>query len=158
MNYFLGRKKEYRKLRRGLIDPQIPQDKNEDPIVIVEEVITEPDDIPKVNKKKTKGKNKYYELVWGLTRSVNKEDIEGFDSEMVITRFKILSEGRGILQSDTLLVIDHKISISYGFKNNIPPDHIAHPSNLRYIPSKTNSRKNAGNYIDSGNSWILKNI
>lgn len=156
MNYFLDRKKEYRKLRRGLINPHIVQDKIEDPVVIVEDTIV-PDDIPKVNKN-IKGKKRYYSLVWGLTRSVNKEEIEGFDSEMVITRSKILSEGMGILQSESLLVIDHKISISYGFKNNIPPDHIAHPSNLRYIPSKTNSKKNAGNYIDSSNSWILKNI
>ncbi len=37
--------------------------------------------------------------------------------------------------------VDHKISIWYGWKNNIPADEIAHISNLRLIPYKENMCK-----------------
>lgn len=38
-------------------------------------------------------------------------------------------------------VIDHKISIWYGFHNGIPVEDIANISNLRWIPSKENCLK-----------------
>lgn len=37
--------------------------------------------------------------------------------------------------------LDHKVSIWYGWKNNIPADQIADISNLRFIPWMENMRK-----------------
>lgn len=37
--------------------------------------------------------------------------------------------------------LDHKVSIFYGFKNNIPAETIGDISNLRMIPYKENMRK-----------------
>lgn len=52
--------------------------------------------------------------------------------------------------------IDHKISIHYGFKNNISPEDIAHESNLRVISKGDNCLKGTRCIIDSSNQWILK--
>jgi hypothetical protein len=52
--------------------------------------------------------------------------------------------------------IDHKISIHYGFKNDIPIEHIAHISNLRMIHHKDNSLKSVSCLIDELNEWIIK--
>jgi len=51
--------------------------------------------------------------------------------------------------------IDHKISIHYGFKNNIPPQNIAHVSNLRLISKEDNCTKGIHNIIDEDNNWII---
>ncbi len=45
--------------------------------------------------------------------------------------------------------VDHKISIWYGWKNNIPAHEIAHISNLRVIPYKDNMRKGTACYKES---------
>ena len=37
--------------------------------------------------------------------------------------------------------LDHIISVSYGFYNNIPPEEIADISNLRFIPWRDNLKK-----------------
>lgn len=52
--------------------------------------------------------------------------------------------------------IDHKISIHFGFKNNIPPENIAHESNLRVIPKEDNCLKGTRCIVDEFNEWILK--
>ena len=108
-----------------------------------------------IEKRKRITKRTYEELVRKLTYKVNKSDIEGYDPDKIITRDMVLSEGRGIFYNSDLLVIDHKVSISYGYKNNIPAKDIAHVSNLRYIPSNINWGKNAENHIDDNNSWLL---
>lgn len=52
--------------------------------------------------------------------------------------------------------IDHKISISYGFKNKIDPIKIADISNLRMLDKKTNCDKGTAVFIDEENEWIIK--
>lgn len=42
--------------------------------------------------------------------------------------------------------IDHKISISFGYKNNIPPEIIGNINNLQMLPAPENSRKNKDCY------------
>lgn len=54
--------------------------------------------------------------------------------------------------------IDHKISIHYGFENNISPKLIADVSNLRLISYRENMLKNRSNFIDDKNKWILEQI
>jgi hypothetical protein len=54
--------------------------------------------------------------------------------------------------------IDHKISIYYGFNNNIKASHIADISNLRVIPAIENIAKNKGVLIDELNNWILNDF
>lgn len=51
--------------------------------------------------------------------------------------------------------IDHKISIYYGFKNNISFDDIAHISNLRMLDYKENMLKGKKCFVDEENSWIV---
>lgn len=52
--------------------------------------------------------------------------------------------------------IDHKISVHYGFKHNIPIEHIAHTSNLRMLHYKDNMLKGKKCFIDSLNKWIVE--
>ena len=103
-------------------------------------------------------KKRYTEIVREMTRQVDKSNIEGYNKDKIITRDMVLSEGMGIFQDNNLLVVDHKISISYGYKNNIPPHHIADISNLRCFPSRDNADKNSTNYVDDSNRWILNTI
>ena len=103
-------------------------------------------------------KKRYTKIVREMTRQVDKSKIEGYNKDKIITRDMVLSEGMGIFQDNKLLVVDHKISISYGYKNNIPPHHIADISNLRCFPSKDNGDKCATNYVDDSNRWILNTI
>lgn len=51
--------------------------------------------------------------------------------------------------------IDHKISIKFGFDNNIPAEVISHPSNLWLIWHKDNMGKGSRIFVDKDNSWIL---
>ena len=103
-------------------------------------------------------KKRYTEIVREMTRQVDKSNIEGYNKDKIITRDMVLTEGMGIFQDNNLLVVDHKISISYGYKNNIPPHHIADISNLRCFPSRDNADKNSTNYVDDSNRWILNTI
>lgn len=50
--------------------------------------------------------------------------------------------------------IDHKISIFWCWKRNIPVEIPAHISNLRIITGRENTIKNKSNYIDEYNQWI----
>ena len=83
-------------------------------------------------------KKRYYKEVWELTES-NKEQIEGI-------------ENRGLYQEH----IDHKIPISVGWKNNIPKELIAHPSNLQMMWWKDNMEKNNSITVDKENEWIAE--
>lgn len=38
---------------------------------------------------------------------------------------------------------DHMVSVKYGFENNIPPEHIAHPANCCLVRHNENAAKNA---------------
>ena len=42
---------------------------------------------------------------------------------------------------------DHMISRRWGFENNIPPEHIAHPANCRLIRQSENASKSTSNSI-----------
>ena len=99
-------------------------------------------------KPKTKGKKKkpltkfdlYKEKVVELTEQV-KHLIEGI-------------ENRGWHKFH----IDHKISIKWGFDNNIPPKHIAHIDNLRMLWWKENFTKNIVCEVDIKNQWIVGDL
>ena len=51
--------------------------------------------------------------------------------------------------------IDHKISVKWGFENNIPEECIAHPDNLRMLWWEDNLSKNTICEVDDKNQWIL---
>ena len=53
--------------------------------------------------------------------------------------------------------IDHKISLHYGFKKNIPPFLIGDICNLRVISAKENKNKSTKIFIDNKNKHILEN-
>lgn len=95
-------------------------------------------DNPSKTKPSSKKKKQYYKTVKQLTED-NKEQIEGIDKRGYYTQH-----------------IDHKISIAEGFALSIPPDIIAHPSNLRMIPAEENMAKKDSRYIDEKNKWILE--
>ena len=67
---------------------------------------------------------KYREKVWELTNMQPIHTLEHFNK-------------RGFSGYH----LDHKISIKYGWKNHLPPERIAHISNLRFIPSNSNMKK-----------------
>lgn len=51
--------------------------------------------------------------------------------------------------------VEHMISISYGFRNNIPIENIAHLSNLRMLFYKDNMIKGVKCFVNEQNQWIL---
>ena len=52
--------------------------------------------------------------------------------------------------------IDHKIPISYGFKNNIKPKNLGHVSNLQFISKEENDLKSSTPLVDELNAWMYK--
>ena len=62
----------------------------------------------------------------------------------------------GITQRGVSHQIDHMISIAYGFDNNIPPEHLAHTTNLQMLPACENQSKGRANTITPHNRWILE--
>ena len=54
--------------------------------------------------------------------------------------------------------IDHKISIKWGFDNNIPEKHIAHLDNLQMLWWKENFNKNIICEVDIENQWIVGDL
>lgn len=133
---------------------------NNKPSYIIEWVDDIDDTILPTNTDYKANKRKYYREVKRLTNEVDKKNIEGYDETNLLISTDIV-KGIHSFKISTKLVIDHKISISYGFKNNIPAKHIAHISNLRYIPSVENQSKLANIFVDNLNEWIItkqKNI
>lgn len=83
------------------------------------EPVTEPVPVKQVDLFKI-----YHKEVWKLTEQQPLHTLEG-------------CEKRGFRDHH----LDHKTSVWYGFKNNIPAEEIAHISNLRFIPYKDNMLK-----------------
>ena len=54
--------------------------------------------------------------------------------------------------------IDHKVSIKWGYYNNIPEEHIAHVDNLRMLWWKDNLNKNIICEVDEKNKWIVGDL
>lgn len=105
-------------------------------------------------------KKKYYRKVRQLSNMVNREAIIGYNKDNLLTGVEVRN-GWNFVKNSNKLVVDHKISIIYGFKNNIPAEDIVHISNLRYIPSCENQVKLDTIFVDTLNEWILskqKNI
>ncbi len=59
-------------------------------------------------------------------------------------------------QSNIHFVVDHKVSIDFGFKNCITVEDICSESNLRWISSKKNALKAAKIFFDSENEYLIK--
>lgn len=100
----------------------------------------------------------YSNKVKYLTSQVDKSLIEGFEADKLLTKEMLKEFGLPFLKRSELLVIDHKISIAYGYKNNIPCEHIAHVSNLRFIASNVNMIKRIECHVDELNQWIIENL
>lgn len=113
--------------------------------------------VPQVVKNKD-GRKVYSNKVKYLTRQVDKSLIEGFEADKLLTRKMIKEFGLPFLKRSELLVIDHKISIAYGYKNNISCEQIAHVSNLRFIASNINMIKRIECHLDKFNHWIIENL
>lgn len=62
------------------------------------------------------------------------ERIPGFD---LLKQSGMYSRGKNL----DGVVRDHRISIDYGYKNNIDPKIISHPANCRFISHRDNARK-----------------
>ena len=52
-------------------------------------------------------------------------------------------ENRGHVSKEGTYAIDHKISISFGFNNNIPYEIIGNIDNLQMLPHSINSSKHS---------------
>jgi hypothetical protein len=101
-------------------------------------------DVPNIKSKVQKTSSdefkKYKDRVFELTEEV-KHLIDGIES-------------RGYHKFH----IDHKISIKWGFDNNIPERYIAHIDNLRMLWWKENFNKNIVCEVDEKNKWILGDL
>lgn len=71
---------------------------------------------------------RYYRKVWKITMVQPLTLLPNFDK-------------RGRQRDKDSFAIDHKISIIYGFKNDIPPEVIGNVNNLQMLPHRENSRK-----------------
>ena len=78
---------------------------------------------------------KYKREVWKITNKNDLSLLENIDK-------------RGMAGVDGAYHLDHKISIFYGFTNDIPHDIIGHINNLRMIPWQENYRKGIKNDQD----------
>lgn len=103
--------------------------------------------IEKRNKERRRWVN-YREKCRIETRKVDFSNFENSDKPRVAQFIDFKNK-------DDYYSIDHKISIYYGFKNNIPYTHIAHEDNLRIIKLSDNMLKGKRNFIDNKNKWIL---
>ena len=74
---------------------------------------------------------KYKFLVWGFTERNELHLLENY-------------EKRGLAGVDGCYQLDHKVSIKFGFDNNVNPEIIGHINNLEFIPWKDNLSKGIG--------------
>jgi len=83
---------------------------------------------------------KYWTKVWEETRKYIKKLFEKWDGNDYYTGEKLLTD---ISKSSDRMyrTIDHKISIKYGFKNDIDPKEIGQLENLCICSRSTNSKK-----------------
>lgn len=77
--------------------------------------------------------DRYYRSVWKATMSQPLHLLPNFDK-------------RGHQSVEDAFAIDHKISIIYGFKNDISPKVIGNINNLQMLPHTENSRKQGDCY------------
>ena len=97
--------------------------------------------------------NIYRNKVREITKQQNLSSLEHYDKRLT---YKDINEhGNVIYKSETLYTLDHKISIWYGWKNNIEPELIGNISNLRYIASIENGNKGVKCFTDNENLHIL---
>ncbi|ARW57595.1 hypothetical protein FDI23_gp243 [Serratia phage CHI14] len=83
-------------------------------------------------------KRKYYSKVRGYSLKHFRREIEK------LPNFE-LSGKCGI---ENAYQLDHKVSIKYGFENNVPPEIIGHICNLEMIPWEQNRQKDSRNSVD----------
>lgn len=94
---------------------------------------------PKINTWKKDWK-KYKKECWKITKQQSLNTLENYDKR--VQSEHIIKYGFDqCMQSENLYVLDHRISIWYGYKNDILPEVIGNINNLKYIPSKHNSLK-----------------
>jgi hypothetical protein len=95
--------------------------------------------LPKVNTWRNDWK-KYKIKCWQITKQQALNTLENYNKR--VQSEHIVKYGFGkCMQSEELYVLDHRISIWYGYKNDILPEIIGNINNLKYIPSKHNSIK-----------------
>jgi len=106
---------------------------------------------------------KYHRKVLYLTREHKVKLFEGWDGNCYYTKVKLVTNEEFKKQNPYLSInknqlqptIDHKVSIQYGFLNNIEPEEIAKIENLCICSRKANSIKNyrlEADYVTASNS------
>ena len=83
----------------------------------------------------------YRSLVWRLTNEQPLRKLKNFNK-------------RGFKNYH----LDHKISIWYGWKNDLSPESIANIGNLRMIRSEENEMKGRSPYFDQSNAQLQFNL
>lgn len=83
-------------------------------------------------------KRKYYSSVRSFTLKNFKQQIKELPNFELSGKMGI----KGAYQ------LDHKVSIKYGFENNIPPEIVGHICNLEMIPWEQNRQKDSRNSVD----------
>ncbi len=81
----------------------------------------------KLNKIKNLEKRLYYLNVWSITESQ--------------PLHKLKNHNKRCFYGKNCYHLDHRCSISEGFKNDIPPEIIGRMDNLKFIPAKLNMEK-----------------
>jgi hypothetical protein len=92
-----------------------------------------------LKKIKLKLKKQYWENVGNETKKQKLHLLENYDKRLTLDIIK--KYGPKIYHSNDYYQLDHKISIDYGFKNNIDFKIIGSIDNLRYILGKENLKK-----------------
>ena len=109
-------------------------------------------EIKAIQKRSKNPKREYFKQVRGLTKQVDKTQIEGYNKDLL---YNHRNDGL-MVKALNRLVIDHKIPLFYGYKNSIEPEKIADISNLQYITVKENMKKGINPLIDDSNRWIIE--
>ena len=81
----------------------------------------------KLNKIKNLEKRLYYLRVWSITESQ--------------PLHKLKNHNKRCFYGKNCYHLDHRCSISEGFKNDIPPEIIGRMDNLKFMPAKLNMEK-----------------
>jgi len=139
--------------RAKTIKISLPEGVRSDEDKIIVDKIIKDNKNKRANKAK-KRKRQYYKEVRQITKMVNKVQIEGYNKSLIYNRVR---DGIMVTAYNSL-VIDHKIPLSYGYKNNIPPEKIANISNLQYLTVKENMIKGVKPLIDHINRWIVYKV
>lgn len=90
----------------------------------------------------------YENSVRRLTKEQNLDSLESLDLP-IASKFKDL-------RSNDYKVLDHKMSIFWGYLKKVPPHLIADVSNLRWLGAKDNNVKGRGCVSDAYNSHLLR--